>query len=80
MRSHLFHSLFSFWRRPPRQLAPHQLQASLGQPDAPLVLDVRTPEEFALGHIAGAMLVPVDELEQRLTALALYRERPIVTV
>lgn len=79
MRSHLFHSLFSFWRRP-RKFTPRQLQASLSQPDAPLVLDVRTPEEFALGHIAGAMLVPVDELEQRLTALAPYRERPIVTV
>jgi rhodanese-related sulfurtransferase len=79
MRSHLFRSLFSFWRRP-RKLAPHQLRAALSQPDVPLVLDVRTLDEFKLGHIAGAMLLPVDELEQRLSALAPYRERPIVTV
>jgi phage shock protein E len=27
------------------------------------VLDVRTPAEFAAGHIAGSMLVPYDEIE-----------------
>ena len=30
------------------------------------VLDVRPPEEFAAGHIAGAMSVPLAELEKRL--------------
>jgi len=79
MRSHLLRALLSFWRRPKR-LPPHQLHALLSQTEPPLVLDVRTPEEFTPGHIAGAMLLPVDELEQRLTALASSRERPIVTV
>lgn len=31
---------------------------------APLV-DVRTPEEFAAGHIEGAINIPIDELDAR---------------
>ena len=34
-----------------------------------VVLDVRPAEEFAAGHIAGAVSVPLEELEQRLTEL-----------
>ncbi|KXA98638.1 hypothetical protein AKJ39_01380 [candidate division MSBL1 archaeon SCGC-AAA259J03] len=29
----------------------------------PIVLDVRTPDEFEDGHVPGAVLVPVDELK-----------------
>ena len=32
----------------------------------PFVLDVRTPEEFAYGHIPEAVNIPVDELRNRL--------------
>jgi rhodanese-related sulfurtransferase len=79
MRSHLLSALRRFWR-PTKKLTPRQLQTRLAQPETPLVLDVRTPEEFHQGHIAGAMLLPVDELEQTLPALAPHQERPIVTV
>jgi NADPH-dependent 2,4-dienoyl-CoA reductase/sulfur reductase-like enzyme/rhodanese-related sulfurtransferase len=41
----------------------------------PLLLDVRTKEEFERGHLPGAMHVPVDELRDRLPELP--RERPI---
>jgi len=34
-----------------------------------VVLDVRPPEEFAAGRIAGAVSVPLEELEARLDAL-----------
>jgi rhodanese-related sulfurtransferase len=30
------------------------------------ILDVRTPEEWEAGHIPGATLIPLDELESRL--------------
>ena len=33
------------------------------------VLDVRPPDEFALGHLPGAINVPLAELERRLSAL-----------
>jgi len=32
-------------------------------------LDVRTPEEFASGHIPGAVNIPVDHLRSRLGEL-----------
>lgn len=42
------------------QTARQQIEAGA------LVLDVRTPEEFATGHLEGALLIPVQELSQRL--------------
>ena len=38
---------------------------------APVVLDVRTPDEFASGHIPGAVNVPLGELASRLPGLEL---------
>ena len=48
----------------------------------PLVVDVRSPEEFvgALGHIDGALSLPLPELKGRLGELAPHRGRPMVTV
>ncbi|HMR08215.1 MAG TPA: MBL fold metallo-hydrolase [Polyangiaceae bacterium] len=48
----------------------------------PVIIDVREPEEFVgpLGHIPGALLVPMDALEQRLPKLAGYVDRELVVV
>src|SRR6187455_929857 len=35
-------------------------------PEQLFVLDVRTPEEFAAGHVPGAVNVPYDQLASRL--------------
>jgi rhodanese-related sulfurtransferase len=38
--------------------------------DQPLfILDVRQPEEFRAGHIAGAKLIPLNELRERMDEL-----------
>lgn len=42
-----------------------------------LLLDVRTPQEFAEDHVLGALNVPVQELSMRLDELG-PKERPIV--
>ncbi|ULT71926.1 ArsR/SmtB family transcription factor [Pseudomonas sp. BNK-45] len=38
------------------------------------LLDVRSPEEFAQGHLPGAINIPLEELEQRLAELAADQE------
>ena len=38
------------------------------------VLDVRPPEEFAAGHVVGAINIPIHELEKRLSELPKRRE------
>ncbi len=64
------------------EVAPHGLAARLAAVAKPLVLDVREPEEFVgeLGHITGAILVPLDALEHRLPKLAGYVDREVVVV
>jgi rhodanese-related sulfurtransferase len=45
---------------------------------AVLLLDVRTPEEFTSGHIGNSLLIPVQELEKRISELEPYRDRTII--
>jgi len=45
--------------------------------DGALLLDVRTPAEFAGGHLQGAKNIPVDELAGRLAELG-SKETPVV--
>jgi rhodanese-related sulfurtransferase len=49
-------------------IAPAELARRLSE-DPPLVLDVRTPEEFASGHVPGAVNIPHTELGERLAEL-----------
>ncbi len=41
------------------------------------LVDVRTPQEFATGHIPGAVNIPLQDLEPRMAELE-GKERPIV--
>jgi rhodanese-related sulfurtransferase len=42
-----------------------ELEASLGKPDAPFVVDIRDEEEFAAFHLAQAKSIPLDDLPRR---------------
>jgi rhodanese-related sulfurtransferase len=59
-------------------LAASELAARIEAGDPPLLLDVRSPEEFAAGHVPGAQNVPQDALEERLPELCLERAREVV--
>lgn len=42
------------------------------------VLDVRTPEEYDRGHLAGSILIPIDRLNSRLKELPADKSRPVL--
>ncbi len=58
------------------------LRQALAGPEAPLVLDVRSEEEFngRLGHLPGARNVPLEALRRRLPELEPWMERPVAIV
>ncbi|NJN39888.1 MAG: sulfurtransferase [Gammaproteobacteria bacterium] len=67
-------------QRPP--LTVTELARRLAEASPPLVLDVRGEAEFEgeLGHIRGAVNVPVDELEARIGEIDSHAERPVAIV
>ncbi|MDO3409342.1 rhodanese-like domain-containing protein [Saccharibacillus sp. CPCC 101409] len=59
---------------PIAQIEPSELRERLEQGDAPLMIDVREPEEVAQGMIPGAVHIPLGELAGRLDELDPDRE------
>ena len=56
----------------PRSTSRRSWEAPPGR--EPYLLDVRTTEEFAEGHIPNAVNVPLDELRSRLSEIPKDRE------
>jgi rhodanese-related sulfurtransferase len=48
------------------------------QKEEPLLIDVRTPQEYNEGHIEGSLLIPLDTLEANLPKLANSKDRPLI--
>ena len=51
-------------------LTAPELQSRLGTAEAPLVVDLRTPAEFGIAHIPGAINIPLEALEKRLDEIS----------
>ena len=70
---------FGAWAAEPGTIEPKALSERLAWADrSMIVLDVRTPGEFAAGHVPGAINIPHTELAARLSELESARDRDIV--
>ena len=65
----LFKSLFGNDGNANSVLSVAEAKIRIERGDALFILDVRQPEEFRHGHIAGAKLIPLGELRKRLPEL-----------
>jgi len=75
--------LLAFFLRSPQRVpavTPEEAERLLKEDSSLVILDVRTPEEFAGpgGHLHGARLIAVQELEARLAEIEPFRERTIL--
>jgi phage shock protein E len=61
-------------------ITPIESMKFLGHDTTVVFLDVRTTKEFAseTGHLHGAVLIPVDSLENRLRELDPYKSKTII--
>ena len=50
----------------PQLISPLDYVAQFGKDQSGFLIDVRTPEEYAAGHIAGSVNIAVEELGSRL--------------
>jgi len=56
------------------EISPQAVLAFAGQANAPLVLDVRSAEEFASGHVPGAINLSHEQVAARVGELDRTRE------
>ena len=47
------------------KISPEEAKAIMDSSEKYVLLDVRTKEEFAVGHIEGALLIPHTEIQRR---------------
>ncbi len=59
-------------------VAQAQVVAWIDRGTAPLLIDVRTPEEYASGHVPGAVNIPHDQLGSRVNEIEAHRDQEVV--
>lgn len=53
-------------------------RTAMSDPHPPLVIDVRSPAEFAAGHIQDSINLPLDAFAQRIEQIAPDKHTPII--
>ncbi len=61
-----------------KSISPQQAYTLLKEDKEVALLDVRSPEEFSQEHIAGATLIPVQELSASLSKLQDVKNKKII--
>ncbi|MCL4868703.1 MAG: rhodanese-like domain-containing protein [Anaerolineae bacterium] len=75
----MFRNLFSSTRSSIAQISPAELKQRLQNKDSLVMVDVRSPEEYAHdGHISGVRLMPLPVIPVRSQELP--KDKPIVCV
>ena len=69
------HSAFAEGVEP---ISPQQASMMQAEQKA-IIVDVRETDEWNAGHIAGAIHIPLGEIQNRVTELTQYQSRPIIT-
>lgn len=59
-----------------QETTPTELQDQLSGDDPPQLIDVREPHEWVIGHLEGAILIPMGEFPKRLDEIS--HDRPVV--
>jgi len=60
------------------EISADDLLLRMAGEDPPFILDVRTVEEYRSGHVEGAVNIPHDRVEKRLSELEDQRDRDVV--
>ena len=60
-------------------ITPTNLVNLVNREDA-LLVDIRDKKEFAAGHIAGALSMPIASIDARIGELESYKDKPVVLV
>ncbi len=61
-------------------ISPNRLADRIQEGSPPLILDIRSREEYARGHIPGAINIPLDELTTRMTELPIAKSEEVIVV
>lgn len=72
------HLLKSIFGGSSNDVSAADAQAMLQGDNAPFILDVRQPDEYRAGHIAGSRLIPLDQLSEKMNQLP--KDRTILCV
>ncbi len=61
--------MFRLWKKPAPAITPDELARALAGGDAPLLIDIRNPKEYAAGHLPGAVNLPLAERDPCIQTL-----------
>ena len=71
-------SLFSLSALAAESVSVETLAAQISSGKAPLIIDVRTEDDFLAGRIPGARLIPHTEMSNYVDSLSAYKDEPIL--